>query len=165
MDEFRMGQLATQRFDQKTGEHCHPAFSAFSVAHKMIAAIEVDIFHPQSQTLHQSQAATLEHARREPMHAVEMRQYCRNFRPNLNHRQALGPLFHLKAVDPRQIDGQDFSVQKQQGAQRLILRTRRYVTASHEMGQIPCDLLCTHIPRIALSVKQDEPANPLNLDL
>src|SRR5438128_10706168 len=68
-------------------------------------------------------------------------------------------------VQPGHLDLQDLPVEKQQGAQRLVLRGGRNVVLHGQRAEELRDLDRSHLRRVALSVKYDVPANPRHVRL
>jgi hypothetical protein len=90
-------------------------------------------------------------------------QYQRHLVSRQYHRQAGGTLGPHHLVQPRQIQPQSFAVQEQQSRQGLILRRRCYLARHGQMRQEGFDLLCSHLLRMPLAMKQDEPAHLLDI--
>ena len=71
----------------------------------------------------------------------------------------------LDMVEPRQLDREDFLVEEQQRALRLVLRAGGDVAHGGQMGEKRLDLARTHVGRVALAVKKDEAFNPVQIRL
>src|SRR5262245_866562 len=63
-------------------------------------------------------------------------------------------------LQPRQILMKDMAIEKQQGAQRLVLRRCRYLSLDGERAEKLRDLRRPHLGGMALAVKQDVAADP-----
>ena len=48
-------QLPPQRLHHDCGKHRYPVLAAFSIPHQDLVALEVDVFHSQTQTLKNAQ--------------------------------------------------------------------------------------------------------------
>jgi hypothetical protein len=68
-------------------------------------------------------------------------------------------------AEPRQLDAEDFLVEKQQRRKRLLMRRGRQVALVREVGEKGDDLARTHIYRMPLAVEQHVAAHPLDVRL
>ena len=68
-------------------------------------------------------------------------------------------------VDPGQIDIQDAFVQKEQGGQRLGLSGWCHMEIRGQMAQERPNFLATHEAWMAVAVKVNESANPVDISL
>jgi hypothetical protein len=68
-------------------------------------------------------------------------------------------------LEPRLILMQDVAVEKQQRAQRLVLRRRRHPSFDGERAEKLRDLRRPHFDGMALAVKQDVSADPRDVGL
>src|SRR5438445_766647 len=57
---FHPEQMPAQRFGQIQRKHRDAIFAAFGVAHRDLAERKIDIFYPQSDAFHQTQATAIE---------------------------------------------------------------------------------------------------------
>jgi hypothetical protein len=62
------------RFDL-LGQHGHPVLVAFAVAYHNVIGGKVDVLHPQTQTLHQAQARTVQQGSHDPWGTGQVLQY------------------------------------------------------------------------------------------
>jgi len=68
-------------------------------------------------------------------------------------------------VKPRQLDLQDYLIEEQQRALRLILRRRRNLSSHGQMSQECFDFLGTQFRRVTLAVEKNEAFNPIDVGL
>jgi len=66
----------------------------------------------------------------------------------------------LRLLECCRLRVQDVPVEEQQRGQRLVLGRGGHLTLDRKRGQKARDLLCAHLTRMALAVKQDVPADP-----
>ena len=71
----------------------------------------------------------------------------------------------LDILQPWQFDPQHVSVEEEDRVQSLVLGGRRHVALAGEVTEEGGELLPTHVARMALAVKEDEPADPLDIRL
>jgi hypothetical protein len=68
-------------------------------------------------------------------------------------------------IDGSRIKTKNLPIQEQQRAERLVLRRRADLPFHGEVGEIPTDLVTTHLRRMPLAVKDNEPPNPRGIGL
>jgi hypothetical protein len=56
---FHPEQMSAQRFGQVQRKHRDAIFAAFGVAHRDLAERKINVFYPQSDAFHQTQATPL----------------------------------------------------------------------------------------------------------
>jgi hypothetical protein len=66
-------QVPLQRFNEGGREHGQPILSAVAVAHQQRPALEVDVLHPQRETLVQAKAGPIQQRRHQPIRAAQAR--------------------------------------------------------------------------------------------
>ena len=101
----------------------------------------------------------------QPVRAVETSEHVRDFLSREHDRQARRGLRRLDAFQPGQLDREDFPVQEQQRAARLILRRRGDMARDREIGEKRLDFRRAHRRRMALAVKMDVASNPVDIRL
>ena len=103
-------------------QHGHAVFAALAIAHRDCQISEIDIFHPQANALHQSQAAAVKQTGHQFRCSIQMRKNLTRFRAGEHHRQARGFLGAFDVVEPADLLLENFAIEKKQRAERLILR-------------------------------------------
>jgi hypothetical protein len=102
-------------------QHHHPVFAAFAVAHDDHASVKVHILDPQAKPLHQPHACAIQQASQQAHLAIEVLKQIGHLLPGQNAGNALFLGRAVQAINPRQVDRQHLAVQKQQGAERLVV--------------------------------------------
>ena len=69
------------------------------------------------------------------------------------------------AVEPRQPDAENVTVEEEQGAERDILRRGGDVRPHGQVGEELPDLFRPHLGGVALAVEEDEAFNPVRVSL
>src|SRR5947209_81906 len=85
--------------------------------------------------------------------------------PGQNDRHPGRPLRSLDVLEPTNFLLEDFLVEKQQCAQRLVLGGGSNSSVPGKMGQELADFVLRHFLRMALSVKQNKPLDPVDIGL
>src|SRR5690349_17830441 len=97
--------------------------------------VEVDVLDAKSQRLHQAQAAAVEKAGYKPMDAAQVRHHPFGLLAGEHGGQVPWPTRSYHVVDPGQSDIQYAFVEKQQGGQRLRLRSSGHLSVAREVTQ------------------------------
>src|SRR5712692_9628459 len=113
--------------------------------------------------LQQAQARAVQQDRHQPWHAIEPPEDGADLLARQHDRQVLGPLGPDDVVEPRQLDAEHVAIQKQQGAQRLVLGRGRDFVLDRERGQELGDLGGAHLHGMALAVEKDVALDPVDV--
>jgi hypothetical protein len=92
MDLVHGRKVRAKRRFHPFGQHGHAIFSAFSVAHSDLMAVEVEVFHPKLRALEDAQARAVEQSGHQRWHAVHLVEDGADFVARQHHGQAVGPL-------------------------------------------------------------------------
>ena len=79
-------EMLSERFFQRCRKHRVPIFVSFAGTHNYLVGGEIDIFDPQLQTLHQSQARSVEKHQHQPIGVIEDTENRLYFLSCQNHR-------------------------------------------------------------------------------
>ena len=80
-----------------------------------------------------------------------------------HHRHVPRALGAHHAIEPGKFDFQHFPIKEQQRRQRLVLRRSRHTAGHRELRQKRFHLRPAHLARVALAVKENEPADPVQV--
>jgi hypothetical protein len=158
-------QVPTQPINDAIGQHDTPILLALPAPNGDLASLKIDVFHPQFETLMKSQTTSVQECSNQPRNTAQVRKH----HSYLGHRQhdgqphrRLSPR-HLR--DRADLLSQDFAIQKEHRAQRLVLRRRAHLAHRRKPREKCTDLANAHVLRMPLLVKQDEPPDPRDVDL
>ena len=157
--------MGGQRGLDRGGQHRHPILVALAVADDDLVRREVDVLHAQATAFQQAQARAVQQERHEPGHAVEPLQDGADLVPRQHDGEVQGPLGPDDVVEPRKLDAEHLVVEKEQGAQGLVLGGGRDLVVNGERRQERGDLGGAHLGRVALAVKDDVPLDPVDVRL
>jgi hypothetical protein len=96
---------------------------------------------------------------------VQTRQHTLYFCARQDDRQALRPLGAYNAFQPGEVELEDIAVQEEQTRKRLVLRRRRHLAVNGQRRQELFEFRRAHLFWVAVVVKPDEPANPVQIRL
>ena len=99
------------------------------------------------------------------MNSAESTEQAVDFLHGKDDRNAGRPLRALDAGEPRQFDAENFLVEKEDGALRLVLRRRCDVAFDGEVGEKSLDVGGAQFRRMALVVKMDVTSDPVDVGL
>ena len=142
------------------GQHRHAVAVALAGAHDDLIGGEVHVLHPEAGTLEQTQPCAVEQDGHEPRRALELSDDGTNLLTSQDDGEPLAALGADHVVKPGHLDLEDLTVEKQQGAQCLVLRRGRDVVLLGQGAEELRNLDRSHLRRVALAVKHDVPANP-----
>jgi hypothetical protein len=77
----------------------------------------------------------------------------------------LGPLGPDHVVEPRELYAEHLAIEKEQSAQSLVLGGGRHFVVNGKRGQERCDLGGAQLSRVALTVEEDVPLDPVDVRL
>ena len=158
-------EMRTQPRREIARQHRHTILRALAVAHDDFAAREFDVLHAKAHTFHDAHARAVEQRADQPVRPLETNQNVRHLLSSEHDRQVRRRLCRLNAFQPGKLDRQDFPVQEQQRAARLVLRGRSDMARDREIGQKSLDFRRAHRRRMALAVKMDVASNPVDIRL
>jgi len=85
------------------GQHRHSVLVAFAVAHHDLIVGKVDVFHPQANALHQSQARAVQEGGHDPCGACQVPQHRSDLVLRQHHRDAVQLLGTHHFVNPANV--------------------------------------------------------------
>jgi hypothetical protein len=124
---------------------------------------EVHVFDPEVRAFQQSEARAVEQDRHQPRRAVEVLNDGTDFVPRQHDGKPLRRLGPHDAIEPRQFLLQNVAIEKQQGAQRLVLRGRGHVPVDGGRAEELSQFRGAHFCRVAFAVEQDVSADPCDV--
>jgi len=142
------------------GQHRHAVTIALTGAHDDLIGGEVHVLHSEAGTLEQTQPCAVEQDGHEPRRALELSDDGTNLLTSQDDGEPLAALGADHVVKPGHLELEDLTVEKQQGAQCLVLRRGRDVVLLGQGAEELRNLDRSHLRRVALAVKHDVPANP-----
>ena len=158
-------EMRTQSRREIARQHRHAVLRALAVPHDDFAAREFDVLHTKAHTFHDAHARSVQQATDQPVRSLETSENVRHLLLSEHHRQARRGFRRLDAFQPGQLDREDFSVQEQQRAARLVLRRRGNMARDCKIGEKRLDFRRAHRRRMALVVKMDVASNPVDISL
>ena len=157
--------LRVQVGDQRARKHDHAVLATLAAAHDEHVALEIHVLDAQLQGFCEPQAAAVEHAgdkRRFALHAVEQV-------PRLGDGEHRGHVLAyggpLDLLHPGQVLVEHLPVEKEQGAERLLVGRRRDVALVDQRIQERLDLRATERARMAQPAMPHEGADPQQVGL
>jgi hypothetical protein len=146
-------------------QHGQPILVPLAVADGDLVHREVDVLHAQTTAFQQAQPGAVEQNRHEPRHAVEPLEDGADLVARQHDGQMLGPLGPDDVVEPREVDAEHLAIQKEQGAQGLVLGGGGDLALHGEGRQERGDFGGAHLGRVALAVEEDVALDPVDVRL
>jgi hypothetical protein len=146
-------------------QHRYSILSALAVANHDLVRCEVHVFHAQPAALQQTETRAVEKERHEPWHSGQPLQDGTGLIAGQDHGQVLGPLGPHDTVEPRQVHAEHVSIQKEQGAECLVLGGGGDLVPYGERSQECGELDRAHLGGVSLVVEEDEPPDRVNIGL
>lgn len=106
----------------RRGEQRRPVLLHLAISNQHLIRSKIDIYDPQTGAFHESETGAVHQRPHQPWDPVKMSQNGLHFRLGQDDGAAARPLGADHAIEPRQLFLQDFFIQKEHGAQGLILR-------------------------------------------
>ncbi len=146
-------------------KHHHPVLVALRLAHDDGVPVEIDILDAQAKAFHQAHARAIEQAGQQAHFALEQRQDSGHFVPRQDRRNPAPAGRTPDVVHPRQLHGQHLAVQKEKGAECLVVCGRRDLALGGEHREEGLNFRHAHVARMAQTMPPDEEAHPIQVDL
>jgi hypothetical protein len=156
-------EMGSQRLRQGLRKHGHAVLEALSVTHHDLAALEVQVFDAQTQTLRDAQPCAVQQAGNQPRGPSHPAEQQSHLGLGEDHGQALRRLGGYHAVQPGKLDAEHFPVEEQERTFCLILRGSGHVALDGKVGQESLHLLLPQIARVPLPMEQDESSYPVDI--
>ena len=124
MPAFHFHEVSLERRLDGHRQHRLPVLLAFAPPNDNLVPVEVDVLHSQLETLLQTQTGSIEERHDDPHRAVNV---LKDLADLLSTEHDRNPMRHLGPrylVDRANFDAKHMTIQKQHGAQRLILSRR-----------------------------------------
>ncbi len=107
-------EMRAQRLQQPLRQHRAPVLRPLAVAHRDFPALEVHVLHAQPQTFQQPHPRAVEKRSGQPLHTVEPGEQGPHLVLGQDHRHMLRALRAHHAVQPGQLQRQNFAIKKKQ---------------------------------------------------
>ena len=137
----------------------------FLVAREDLAAEEVHIVHSQAAALEQSETGAVEQRCHQGLDATERAQQRPDLFTTEHHGQPRRPFGPDDLVEPAEILVQHLAVEKEQGAEGLVLRGHADLRVDREVAEEVGDFRFAHLGGMPLLVEQDEAPDPAGVGL
>jgi len=165
MQRLHPDQMLPEWFPKTGRQHRDAVLSALAVPDQDLQPGELHILQPQARPFHHPHARAIQqpqNQRRRPGGSLENR-------PHLVHREHHGQstrlLRLLHIVQPRELDAEDFPIQKQERRLGLVLRRGGDVTHDRQMRQERLHRGSAQVARMPFAVVQHVPANPVGVNI
>ena len=156
-------ELIPQSGLKRGGQHRDAVLLSFAGSHHEHPLLEVEILDPQVQALGHSEASTVDQREVDPLGTLALGEHAPDLFRGENHGESppMRRSHHRSKLPERAFE--HVAIEKQQGAQRLILGRRTDPTGDRQVGQEGADLRFAEVLGVSLAVKQDEAANPMDI--
>src|SRR5690606_15121747 len=142
------------------GQHDSAVIPTLSVPNDDLASLEVHVFHPELQALHEPQPGAIEQGSNQPVDATQLmenRQYLGASHHDGKPPGLLRPDYVRRNLD---VSVQDLPVQEEERARSLILRGRADVVIVRQVRKKPLDVPTVQLAWVAHLAESDVAANP-----
>lgn len=165
MSGFDAHEMSLQRRFERLRQHRQAIFRAFAIADGDLIIMKIDVFDAQSHTLHQSQAGAVEQAGHQPERAIEAAENRLDFGFCEDEGQ-LGRRFRVGNIaEPVQRLFENIFIEKQDGAEGLILGSGGDVAVDSQMREEVLDFAFAHCGRVTFAVKENEFSDPAHIGI
>lgn len=158
-------EVALERVLEPVGKEGDAFLHPLGFAHGNLAISEIDVFHPQSQALEETQAASVEKVDHEAVIAFYLGKHGTRFRPGKNDRHFRRAPYPLDVIQQIEFSFEDLLVEEKQRGEGLVLGGSRDLLFDGEMGKEGGNFLFPHFVGMALMVEQDETPDPIDVSL
>ena len=93
-------------------KHGDAVFPSFAIAHENLVSVELYVFHPQTNGLHDSQARAVQQIANQAMKVRQAGQHLRDFGVRQYDRQPRRCFGAYDAVEPWQLHAEDFAIEE-----------------------------------------------------
>ncbi len=126
---------------------------------------EIEILDSQTQSLEKPQPGSVQQPGNELLHASHTPENRPHLIPREYHREAVGLLGSHQIGDPGDLLAQDFTVEKQQRRERLVLGRCAHSAMDGETGQKRGHLAAAHLGRMPYAMKTHVALDPAGVGL
>ncbi len=158
-------QLCLQRLVEHRREHTPAVSVALALADEDLPVREVEVLHAQPEGFGEAQAGPVEQADDEAIHAPNACEHSLRLVRRQHHGEPVRPARALRPFKPSERALQHVPVEEQQGREGLILRAGDHVAVGREVGEKGRDVRFGELQRMAGTVEEDVPPDPLNVAL
>src|SRR5207244_4673368 len=110
--------------------------------------------------LHQPQSTAVEEKRHQTWQTVHVIDHFLDFFFREHDRQSLRTLCANDSLDQSDVFPENFTIQKKNCVQRLVLSRGADMAVVRQTGEKPCNLRLAHFSRMALVMEENKPLNP-----
>lgn len=146
-------------------KHGDAILPPLAVSDEDLAAGEIHILDPESAAFEYPEPGPIEERGHEPRRPLEMREDSLDLVPGEDDRHADRPPGADDPVHPGEIAAQDFAIEEEDRAQRLVLGRCAHAAPYCKIGEEGGDLGLPHLHRVPLPVEEDEPEDPADVCL
>ena len=153
--------MQAQGFEQAIGEHSDTIVFALAIADDDLVVSKVQIFDTQPQDFHQAQAGAVHDLGKQAENAIQPVDHFFGFLFGQDGRNVFRFLRANGADNGLiQLHIQDVAIEKEDGAEGLILSGGSYFSLQGEVGNEGVDFPGAHAERVFFVVKEDKATNP-----
>ena len=154
--------LTLQGRDERIGHGSNAILIAFAVADGDGFVLEVQIFNAEADTFHQAQAGAVQDLRHEFVCASELVEDADGLCAGEDGGQSFGT-FGAGEEDGFNFLMEDFAVEKEDGAEGLVLGGGGDVPFGGEVDDVGADLVGAHLGGMFFMMEKDEAAHPVEV--
>ncbi len=154
--------LALKGGDERIRHGGDAILFAFAVAHGDGFVLEVQIFNAQADTFHKAQARAVQELRHQFVCAVETVEDVEHFLAGEDGGKSFGT-FGAGEEDGFDFLMEDFAVEKEDGAEGLVLSGGRDVPFGGEVDDVGADFVGAHLGGMFFMLEEDEAADPVEV--
>ena len=153
-------EVRRERVSKLDRKHRDSILATLAITHGNLVSSEVQVLDPQSATLEEAQARTVEERRHQPGRPVQVSKHRVGLFSGQDHREMDWPFGAHDPVQPFELTAEHLFVKEEQSAQGLVLSRGAYLAACGKGRYETLDFRTAHFVRMAFSVKDDEPHDP-----
>ena len=157
--------LQSQSVFQDPWQHCHTMLLALAVSDCDFIPSEIDILHPQTHRLHDSQARAIQQSRDQTTGSPHVRYHSLRFFFAKDDGQSSRMSRPLDAGDVWQLNFEHLLVKKEQGIECLILGGGCDSFIDGEMSQERAQGSRIQLSRMLLTMKENVSLDPVSIGL
>ncbi len=166
MLRFDLLEVDAQGLEQDIRKHGDPVVFALPIADDDLAVRKIQVLDAQAHDFHETETAAIHDLHHQPVHTIHFCNDLPSLLPGKNRRDALRFCWTDGCKDFFvQLDIKHIAVEKQDGADCLILSRGRNSLLIDKKGDEIVNFLHTHLTGMALVVEEDILAHPADVGL
>lgn len=158
-------ELGPEALPRSCWKDCRAVVGSFPSAHHDLAALQVIVFYADRQTFEEAQAASIEELADQATRRAQVIEHRKRFLPRQHSREVIGAACALEAIEVGHGNLEDTPVEKDHGAEDLILRGCRRSTFHREVVEEGGDLSSPHLSRVTASMEGYELPDSMHIRL